>query len=193
MFFKHTEPLVYVTKTGDCYHSLGCGYLRSIIPIGLEQAKKAGYWACSACDGEPTGTIEVNNYPLAFGILVLIAIVIFLIYIFTTNKSELSQTTSSKDYNNTNYSVNTTHSQQKTNLVEIGDTITIVYLEENETYSFVLSDAPNIKQERVDTKSPVGNAIINRKINDIIDIKTPKGTTSIQILNIKKGNKTTND
>lgn len=25
--FKHEEPLVYVTRTGEKYHSSGCGYL----------------------------------------------------------------------------------------------------------------------------------------------------------------------
>ncbi len=34
------EITVYITKTGECYHSAGCQYLRqSCIPIGLEAAK----------------------------------------------------------------------------------------------------------------------------------------------------------
>jgi len=38
------EITVYITKTGECYHSAGCQYLRkSCIPINLEAAKTNGY------------------------------------------------------------------------------------------------------------------------------------------------------
>lgn len=66
MFFRHEEALVYVTKTGECYHAGWCHYLKSIIEIGLEEAKKAGYRACSYCHGSSTETIVVDNYPVSF-------------------------------------------------------------------------------------------------------------------------------
>ena len=72
-FFQHEEPLVYVTNTGECYHSFGCSYLRSVNAIGLEQAKKAGYRMCSRCGGKASGTIEVNNYFASF--LIVMAII----------------------------------------------------------------------------------------------------------------------
>lgn len=38
------ELTVYITRTGECYHSAGCGYLsRSCIPIDLDDAKARGY------------------------------------------------------------------------------------------------------------------------------------------------------
>lgn len=44
------EVIVYVTKTGEKYHSAGCQYLRrSQIPISLEDAKASGYTPCSKC------------------------------------------------------------------------------------------------------------------------------------------------
>lgn len=39
---------VYVTKTGECYHKEGCSYLKSKIPMILEQAQK-NYRPCSRC------------------------------------------------------------------------------------------------------------------------------------------------
>lgn len=44
------EVVVYVTKTGEKYHSDGCQYLsRSQIPISLADAKAGGYTPCSKC------------------------------------------------------------------------------------------------------------------------------------------------
>ena len=69
MFYRHEEPLVYVTNTGECYHSFGCHYLKSVNPIGLEQAKEKGYRSCSYCHGEAQSVIEVNEYGKSFGVL----------------------------------------------------------------------------------------------------------------------------
>lgn len=44
------EVVVYVTKTGEKYHSDGCQYLRkSQIPISLDDARASGYTPCSKC------------------------------------------------------------------------------------------------------------------------------------------------
>lgn len=44
------EVVVYVTKTGEKYHSDGCQYLsKSRIPISLDDAKADGYTPCSKC------------------------------------------------------------------------------------------------------------------------------------------------
>lgn len=44
------EVIVYVTKTGEKYHSNGCQYLRkSQIEISLNNAKLQGYTPCSKC------------------------------------------------------------------------------------------------------------------------------------------------
>ena len=44
-----SDPIVYATRTGECYHRGSCGYLRkSKIPMKLSQAKKR-YRPCSKC------------------------------------------------------------------------------------------------------------------------------------------------
>lgn len=44
------EVVVYVTRTGEKYHSDGCQYLsRSQIPISLADAKAGSYTPCSKC------------------------------------------------------------------------------------------------------------------------------------------------
>lgn len=45
------DTIVYVTRTGEKYHSDGCQYLRkSQIPISLQDAINSGYSACSRCN-----------------------------------------------------------------------------------------------------------------------------------------------
>lgn len=43
------DETVYVTKTGEKYHVYTCSYLKSCIPITLEDAVEAGYTPCSRC------------------------------------------------------------------------------------------------------------------------------------------------
>ena len=89
--FKHEEPLVYVTRTGEKYHSSGCGYLwASSIPRGLNEAKKVGYTACSRCGGKASGTITINNYGASFGISSLIMCALVLLGFIIYNKISIS-------------------------------------------------------------------------------------------------------
>ncbi len=41
---------VYRTKSGECYHSQGCTYLKSSIEIDLNDAKRIGLKPCSKCN-----------------------------------------------------------------------------------------------------------------------------------------------
>lgn len=56
------QPAVYVTKYGDCYHSIGCHYLsQSMREKGLYEALDSGYRACSYCKGISYGTTQVEH------------------------------------------------------------------------------------------------------------------------------------
>lgn len=91
-FFQHTEGLVYKTRTGHCYHSVGCGYLHSsAIAIGIEQAKKSSLRACSRCRGMPCGTTVVNNYFASWVVFVsIVAIIGIAVLYFKTIKTKKS-------------------------------------------------------------------------------------------------------
>jgi hypothetical protein len=41
---------VHITRTGHKYHSAGCSYLKSDIPIDLKDAVSRGYTPCSRCN-----------------------------------------------------------------------------------------------------------------------------------------------
>lgn len=58
---NETQPKVYVTRTGDHYHSGGCQYLHSSsIAMGKQEAIDSGYMRCSRCGGASSGTIKVS-------------------------------------------------------------------------------------------------------------------------------------
>jgi len=54
--YAATAQTVYITRTGEKYHSASCQYLsKSKISILLDSAKVKGYTACSVC--KPAGRI----------------------------------------------------------------------------------------------------------------------------------------
>lgn len=44
------DVVVYITETGNCYHTESCGYLKSKIKTTLEEAIIEGYRRCSRCN-----------------------------------------------------------------------------------------------------------------------------------------------
>lgn len=48
-FAANGSETVYITRTGEKYHSAGCGYLKSSIETTLEEAVSEGYTPCSKC------------------------------------------------------------------------------------------------------------------------------------------------
>ena len=46
----NSDTTVYVTRTGECYHTDSCRYLKSKIETTLGEADENGYRACSVCD-----------------------------------------------------------------------------------------------------------------------------------------------
>ena len=66
------DTIVYVTRTGECYHKSGCSYLKSKIEVTLQYAVDNGYRACSRCHpptldsstvsrSAPTAAPKTNN------------------------------------------------------------------------------------------------------------------------------------
>lgn len=56
------------------------------------------------------------------------------------------------------------------------------------TLTIVSSLEPDLKLGRVSTASPIGSSLIGCKVGEIIEVETPSGTISYEILSITKGN-----
>ncbi len=61
------DTIVYVTRTGECYHNSGCSYLKSKIEITLSDAVSRGYRPCSRCHppklDESNATVIASSSP----------------------------------------------------------------------------------------------------------------------------------
>ena len=178
LFFQHEEGLVCVTRTGECYHSPGCHYLRSVIEKGIEQAKSAGYSACSYCGGIPKGTIVVNNYLAAGCIMALLMIGVWLVWLFKfSNNNSTLEVDQDKNYpiSSLRYSkIEQLSYSSEISKVEVGDIVTFIYTDTQEEKVVKLV---NINQGNGNTEisinTPIGQALLGNCVGDKIKLKLP--------------------
>ena len=70
--------------------------------------------------------------------------------------------------------------------VSLGSTVVLKDLEFNEDfiYTIVGSAEANPAENKISNESPVGKAILGRKINDIVEVSVPAGVLKYQIIKI---------
>lgn len=71
-------------------------------------------------------------------------------------------------------------------LVSVGTTVTVQYVddEEEEEYSIVGSMEADPFENKISNESPIGKAIMNRRVGDIISVESPNGSYDIKIVKI---------
>ncbi len=75
---------------------------------------------------------------------------------------------------------------QKSGVVTIGSTVTIQEEGfEPETYTIVGAVEANPRQGKISNESPIGRAILNHRIGDVVQVETPSGTYKVKILKVK--------
>ena len=79
-------------------------------------------------------------------------------------------------------------SEISTDTVSIGAKVKVldVEFEEEEEYSIVGSTEADPSQNKISDESPVGRALIGKKIGETVDVEIPSGTISFKILEITK-------
>jgi transcription elongation factor GreA len=75
----------------------------------------------------------------------------------------------------------------KSNKVSIGATVTIKYVEDDETeeYTIVGRQEANPSENRISNESPIAMAIDGRKKGDIVTVESPNGKYNVEIIDIK--------
>jgi transcription elongation factor GreA len=70
--------------------------------------------------------------------------------------------------------------------VSIGSTVTIKYVDddEEEVYKIVGSLEADPFDNKISNESPIGNAIMGKKVGDQIDVESPNGSYKIEIVKI---------
>ncbi len=75
---KGLHTVCYTTATGNCYHSAGCGYLRSSYKTNVYVAKNDGYTACSRCS---VGELDISDKnEVAYGVLTMLGISVIIFF-----------------------------------------------------------------------------------------------------------------
>ncbi|MFM2032751.1 MAG: hypothetical protein RLZZ297_1516 [Chloroflexota bacterium] len=71
--------------------------------------------------------------------------------------------------------------------VRIGSTVTVVYEGETEpeTYRIVGSAESNPKEQRISNESPLGTALIGRRVKEKVTVQTPNGPVKCTIKSIR--------
>ena len=70
--------------------------------------------------------------------------------------------------------------------VEVGTTVTVKYVEddEEEVYSIVGSMEADPFENKISNESPIGRAIMNKKVGETISVESPNGSYDIKIVSI---------
>ncbi len=75
---------------------------------------------------------------------------------------------------------------QKADRVLFGATVTVLDEDQRQrTYQIVGIDETNASQGRISWNSPVGKALLQAKVDDVVTLKTPKGDEELEIVKIE--------
>ena len=74
-----------------------------------------------------------------------------------------------------------------TSKVTIGTTVTLKYVEDGDTddYSIVGSKEVDPFMNKISNESPIAQAIMNKKVGDVVTVESPSGTYDVEIMDIK--------
>ena len=75
-----------------------------------------------------------------------------------------------------------------TETVQIGNTVKVLDMEFDEKieYTIVGSTEVNLAENKISNESPVGAALLGKKKNDMVEVKTPGGIAKYKVLSITK-------
>ena len=79
-------------------------------------------------------------------------------------------------------------SEIDTKTVQVGNIVKVLDMEFNEEieYTIVGSTEVDLSQNKISNESPIGNALLGKKVKDVVDVQAPAGVIKFKILAIKK-------
>lgn len=72
-----------------------------------------------------------------------------------------------------------------TDVVSVGSTVRVSSSQGEETYTIVGSEEASPAEGKISNESPLGRSFLGRRVGDRVEVKTPGGVISYQILEIK--------
>ncbi|MBR6504737.1 MAG: transcription elongation factor GreA [Clostridia bacterium] len=79
-------------------------------------------------------------------------------------------------------------SEIDTKTVQVGNIVKLLDMEYDEevTYTIVGSTEVDLKENKISNESPIGNAILGAKKNQVVEVEVPAGIVKYKVLSIKK-------
>lgn len=73
-----------------------------------------------------------------------------------------------------------------TEIVGVGNTVRVRFLDNNEEYEYTIvgSTEANPATFKISNESPIGKALLGRRIGEVVDIAAPGGSVSLAVLDI---------
>ncbi len=70
--------------------------------------------------------------------------------------------------------------------VGLGSTVTVLDLDKDEqiTYQLLTSEEADVAQGRISTTSPIGRALLGKRVGDTVKVMIPDGTREIEIIQL---------
>ena len=79
-------------------------------------------------------------------------------------------------------------SEIDTEVVQVGNIVKVLDMEFDETveYTIVGSTEADVTNNKISNESPIGQALLGKKRNNIVEVQAPVGIIKLKILSIKK-------
>jgi transcription elongation factor GreA len=79
-------------------------------------------------------------------------------------------------------------SEIDTEIVQVGNIVKVLDMEFNEEieYTLVGSTEVDLSQNKISNESPIGQALLGKKVNKVVDVQAPAGVIKLKILKITK-------
>ena len=79
-------------------------------------------------------------------------------------------------------------SEIDTKTVQVGNVVRVLDMEFDEEveYTIVGSTEVDLSQNKISNESPIGEALLGKKVKDVVDVQAPAGVLKFKILAIKK-------
>ncbi len=79
---------------------------------------------------------------------------------------------------------------QESDVVSLGDTVTIMDMDSGEEFEYTIVGTAEVNpsEYKISNESPVGKALLSKKIGDVVEVQVPAGLLKFKILDIQQAN-----
>ena len=105
-----------------------------------------------------------------------------------SENSEYDEAKNAQAENKIRYAKIIDESEIDTKTVQVGNIVKVhdEEYDEDVTYTIVGSTEVNLAENKISNESPVGAALLGKKKNDMVEVKTPGGIAKYKVLSITK-------